>query len=93
MGCVRPVGRPTGPILRGKNFNVGHYTQIFQQKSCIPAMLIGTICFYHYIPISLTLSLTLPGGTRSAQSKISWLHFLAHFSTDQDETPCDVEAI
>ena len=65
--------------MRGKNFNVGHYMQTFQPIFLIPAMLIGTIDFYHFIPISLTL--TLAGVTRSAQSKTSWIYFLAHFST------------
>ena len=30
---------------------------------------------------------------RSAQSKASWLHFLPHFSTDQDEIWYGVETI
>ena len=35
------------------------------------------------MPLSLTL--TLPGGTISAQSKTSWLHYLAHFSMKFNE--------
>ena len=54
-------------------------------------MLIGTIDFYHFIPLSLTL--TLVGVTRSAQSKTSWLNFLPHFLTDQEEIVYGVEAI
>ena len=43
-------------VLRGKNFNVIHYTQTFQPNVFIPAQLIGTIDFYHFMPLSLTLS-------------------------------------
>ena len=32
----------------------GHYTQTFQLHIFIPAMLIGTIDFYHFILLSLT---------------------------------------
>ena len=35
---------------------------------------VGTIDFYHFIPISLTL--TMPGVTRSEQSKASFSHTL-----------------
>ena len=41
-------------FLHGKNFNIGYYTQTTQQKFFIPAMLIGTIDFYHLMPLSLT---------------------------------------
>ena len=57
---VRLAGRPA--VLRGKNFNAGHYTQTVQPNCFIPAMLIGTIDFYHFMPFSLTL--TLPGGNK-----------------------------
>ena len=36
-------------VLHGKNFNVGHYTHVFQLNSVIPAMLLGTIGFYNFI--------------------------------------------
>ena len=44
-------------VLRGKNFNVGHYKQTFQQMYFITDMCIGTIDFYYFIPLSLTLIL------------------------------------
>ena len=47
-------------ILPAKNFNFEYYTQTVQPNSFIPAMLIGTIDFYHFILLSLTL--TLDGG-------------------------------
>ena len=50
-----PVGQPTS--LCGKNLNVGHYTQTVQPDLFMPAMFIGTIDFYHFIPLSLTLNL------------------------------------
>ena len=55
-GC--PAGQPV--VLCGKNFNIGHHTQTVQPSFYIPTMLIGTIDFNHFIPLSLTL--TLPGG-------------------------------
>ena len=61
----------------------------FLTKFCHTA--IGTIHFYHSIPLSVPL--TLFGGHKSAKSKTSWLHFLAHFSTDQDEIWYGVEAV
>ena len=47
------------PVLRGKQLNVRHYTQTVQPNSFLPSMLIGMIDFYHFIPLSLIL--TLPG--------------------------------
>ena len=64
--------------------------QSFQPIFFIPAMLIGTIDFYHFLLLSLTL--TLCGVKRSAQSKTYWLHFLPHFSSEQDEIRCGNEA-
>ena len=86
MSRVRLAGQPAvcPSVLRGKNFNVGFYTQTFQPNLFIPAMFTGTIDFYHLIPLSLTS--TLGGGrgdggggggggggevTRSAESKTS----------------------
>ena len=56
----RVSGQPA--VLRCKNFKIGHYMQNNQPNFFIPAMLIGTVHFYHLIPLSLTL--TLPGVTR-----------------------------
>ena len=47
-------------VLCGKNFNIGHYMQTVQPNFVIPVMLIGTIDFYYFISLSLTL--TLPRG-------------------------------
>ena len=52
-------------------------------------MLIGTIDFYHFIPLSLTL--TLPEGQHEA--KANCFHFHTHLSLDQDEISCGDEAI
>ena len=83
MSCVRPASQLTPSFLRGKNFDMGYYTQTVQSNFFIPAMLVGTIDFYHCIPLSLTL--TLPGVTRSAEIKTYGLHFLTHFPSDQYE--------
>ena len=69
---------------RGKNFNFGHGTQTLPHFF-IPAMLIDIITSTIQSVIPLSLTLTLLEVTRSAQSKTNLLHFLAHFSTDQDE--------
>ena len=59
MTCVSLASHPAGRlnVLHGKNFNVGHYMQTFQPDVCTPAMLIGTVDYYYFIPLSLTLSL------------------------------------
>ena len=57
----------------GKNFNVEHCTQPFPPNLFVPAMVVGTIDLYHFIPVSRTL--TLPGGNK-VSIKQTWLHFL-----------------
>ena len=66
----RPTSRPS--VLRGKNFNAGYYTQTVQPNcSYLP---IGTIDFYHFILLLLTL--TLPGGHKDSAKQ----NLLASFS-------------
>ena len=43
-------------FLRGKYFYAGHYTEAFQPIFSIPA-IIGTIDFYHFVPLSMALTL------------------------------------
>ena len=45
-------------VLHDKYLNVGHQMQTVQLNFVIPAMLIGTIDFYHCILLSLTLTLS-----------------------------------
>ena len=54
-------------VLLGKQFNFGHClrTNSTKRSHTCPAILMGTINLYHFIPLSLTL--TLAGGT--AESK------------------------
>ena len=61
-------------VLCCKDFNIGHYTQTVQQIFFTPAMLIGTMDFCHFIPLSLTL--TLPGGHKVSTKQ----NLLASFS-------------
>ena len=70
-------------ILHGKNLNIGHHTQSFQLFFFIPVVLISTIDFDHFIPLSLTM--ILPGGHEVNAQQNPLTHFLTHFSTDQDE--------
>ena len=79
MGGVRPAGQPS---LVATTLILDIKRKLFNHFPPIPAMFMGTIDSYRLQPISLTL--TLPGVTRSARSKTHWLHFLAHFSSDQD---------
>ena len=58
VGIVQLAGH-----FSGKNFNIGDYTQTVQQFFFIPAILIGTIDFYHFMSFSLTL--TLLGGRKA----------------------------
>ena len=66
-----------------KNFSTGHCMQIVQPIFFIPALHIGNIDFYHFVPLSLTL--TLLRGQGSAQS--------THFSAEQSEICCGDETI
>ena len=61
-------------VLRGKSFSVGQYRQAVQPNFFLPAMLIGTIDFKHFVLLSLTL--TLPGGLKVSAMQ----NLLASFS-------------
>ena len=54
-------------------------------------MPIGTIDFYHFKLLSLTV--TLPGGAQGQHKQNLLVHFLPQFSSDQDEILCWDEAI
>ena len=60
MSRVRQVSRLSvrPSILRDKNLNAGYYKQTFQPPFFTPVMFIGTIDFHHFIPLSLTSTLT-----------------------------------
>ena len=52
-------------------------------------MLMNTIHFYHFIPLSLIL--TLPRGHKvSAKEKLLASFFFINFSTDQDEIKLNI---
>ena len=75
-------GQPA--VLCGKNCNIGHHMKTFQPNLFIPAICKDTDLYHFQWPYPWL------GITRSAQS---WLHFLTHFSIDQDESWHTVEAI
>ena len=75
---------------KAKTFNVWHYTQTVRPNLFISATLRGTIDFYHSISLSVTL--TLPQGHKVSAKQNHGVHFLKHFSSDQDEI-CGDEAI
>ena len=95
----RVDGRAETAALRGKNFNVGHYMQIFRPICFIPAMFIGAIDFSDHIPLSVTVTLVWGHKVIAKQSLlVSFFFFLfffffAHFSTEWDEILYSVEAI
>ena len=43
-------------LLREENFSVRHYMHTVRLNFVIPAMLIGTIDIYYFVPLSLTLT-------------------------------------
>ena len=54
-------------------------------------MLIGTIDFYDFLPLSLTLTWTRGHTVDAKQNLLA--SFLPHFSTDQDEILFGVEVV
>ena len=70
-------------ILCGNNLNVGHYLKTFQPHFFTLALVIGTVNFYHFIPLSMTL--TLVGGHKISAEQNLLVSFFAHFSIDQEE--------
>ena len=81
---VRPASRPS--TLHGTAFNLGHHTQVVQPNCFIPALLTGTIDFYHFTPLSVTL--TMLGGHKvsTKQDLLASFFFSSHtFLCDQDE--------
>ena len=71
---------------------VGCCVQTFGPDSFIPAMLQTTVTPYHFILLSVALTLT-DWMTRSVKCSTCWGHFLAHFSSDQNEICYDSEVI
>ena len=71
----RSDGRPSCVAI---NLTLGITHKQFNQFIFLPAMLIRTIAFYHYVPLSLTL--TLPGGHKvSAKQNVLASVFRALF--------------
>ena len=68
---------------RGKNFDVGHYTQTFKY------FFYTCHAYRHHLLLTFYTTFTDLdlgcGVTRSVQSKTSWIHFLALFSVDLNE--------
>ena len=71
MSRVRPVDRP---VVLYWALNISLSTNI--SRTCH--------AYRHHWFLQLYTT-RLPGVARCAQNKTSWLHFCAHFSTDQDE--------
>ena len=68
--------------------------QTFQLICFVPVVCKVTInvkcCHFVPLPVTLTLALAVH---QKAQSKISYIYFLAHFSAGQDEIWCEIEAV
>ena len=70
MSHGQPANLPDGWLagcLAWQKVSIGHYTQTILPNVFIPAMLIGTIDFYHFMPFTLTL--TLPWGQAQHEAK------------------------
>ena len=64
--------------LHDKNFSAGHYTQTFIQiLSCMFVMLIGSIKFCQFVPLSVTPSLW-PNGLKSSALRVGDPGFNSH---------------
>ena len=74
----KPAGHLS--VLCGENFNIRHYMQTVQPNISIPAILVGTVDFYQFIQ----LSLTLPGDHKISAKQNLLVSFCGHFSSDQD---------
>ena len=64
-------------------FNVGFYGHTFEPDYFIPALPIGFIDLYHFIPPPVIL--TLAQGHKVKGKQTCWHQFHTHFSTDDDE--------
>ena len=74
-------------ILGGKNFNIVCYAQTFQLQIVVPAMLMETIDCYHFIQLSVTLTL-------AGRHKVSTMqNLLASFSSTLFISGCGGEAV
>ena len=62
-------------ILCGKTFHIGHYPQTFQPNLFNPALLLGTIDFYHYYTTFSFSNLDLAWGSQD-QRKAKLLCFI-----------------
>ena len=56
ISWVQLAGQPS--IMPGTNFSIGLFTQTFWPIFFTPATLIGIADFYHFTPLSVTLTLT-----------------------------------
>ena len=58
-------------ILHGKKFNVGRLFANFQPNMFTSARIIGTIDFYHFITLSMTLTLARGHKVRTNQNLLA----------------------
>ena len=70
-------------VLRSRNFNVGHFTQTFLPKFLHACLAHRQHDIYHYIPLSVILTLRSDGRRKAAP--VAYINFLPHLSTDHDE--------
>ena len=64
-------------VLQGKIFSIGHWVLTFQPNCFVPVMLIDTIDFWHFIPLSLTLTFAESHKVSTKQLTF-WLLFFPH---------------
>ena len=64
-------------VLCGKDFNMDLSMQTCQSNSLMPAMLIGTIDLYHFMPLSVTFALA-EGHRKAKNRKQNLLNLFCH---------------
>ena len=70
----------------------GHHTQNVQSNlSCCPCFSVLSSCLYHFIPLSVALTLA-EGHKVSGKVQPAGFIFLAHFSTDQSQIAEAIQA-
>ena len=82
ISCVCLSGKPSHMT---ENFNIGYYTHTVRPHLFIPVMLMGTIDFYCFTQISVSLVLIRGYKVSELESNTYLFPFLSHFPTDQDE--------
>ena len=71
-----PASCPSSHLsCMARNFNVGNYMHTFQPMLFIPAILIGTVDIYYFIPLSMALTFLGSHKVSAKQNLLDLLYF------------------